>query len=114
MRRIGRLVKKSKIVYAYDMDGNLLSERGLRRQAEYRYNGQNRTERSRYAYSGNGWLAMTQDEVMYLAGYVNITSNEDTTNVTDSANSAGADNAGKVTRVGSTDQKTAYFQGMRQ
>jgi RHS repeat-associated protein len=67
--------KKGDIVYAYDQDGNLLGETGLRREAAYRYNGQNRmvysevasrAERSRiaadYAYDAFGRRTVTQDE----------------------------------------------------
>jgi RHS repeat-associated protein len=37
-----RLARKGDIAYTYDRDGNLLSEKGLRREAESRYNGANR------------------------------------------------------------------------
>ncbi|GHU73578.1 hypothetical protein FACS189450_13630 [Spirochaetia bacterium] len=69
-----RLVQKGDIRYTYDKDGNLLNEKGLRREAEYRYDGQNRmtysqavshirnsqTE-SRYAYDALGRRTLTQD-----------------------------------------------------
>jgi RHS repeat-associated protein len=70
-----RLARKGDIVYAYDKDGNLLSEKGARREAEYRYGGQNRMEysrvtslagsnsraESRYAYDGLGRRTLAQD-----------------------------------------------------
>jgi hypothetical protein len=37
-----RLVKKGDVVYTHDKDGNTMSEKGIRYEAEYRYNGQNR------------------------------------------------------------------------
>jgi RHS repeat-associated protein len=72
--RENQLLKKGDIVYTYDKDGNLLSEEGLRRRAEYRYNGQNRmvyseindhTEKSRaigeYRYDGLGRRTLVRD-----------------------------------------------------
>ena len=41
-----RLVKKGDIVYNNDKDGNVLGEKGLRYEANYEYNGQNRMVRS--------------------------------------------------------------------
>ncbi|MDR1251765.1 MAG: hypothetical protein LBK62_06315 [Treponema sp.] len=62
------------IVYTYDRDENLLSEKGLRREARYEYNGQDRMvysevtrheERSRatsrYAYDALGRRTVSQD-----------------------------------------------------
>jgi hypothetical protein len=37
-----RLIRRGDIEYINDMDGNVLSERGLRYEAHYEYNGQNR------------------------------------------------------------------------
>ena len=37
-----RLVKKGDVIYTNDKDGNILSEKGLRCEAAYQYNGQNR------------------------------------------------------------------------
>jgi len=41
-----RLIKKGDIVYINDKDGNTLSEKGLRYEAAYQYNGQNRMVQS--------------------------------------------------------------------
>jgi RHS repeat-associated protein len=70
-----RLVSKGSITYTHDKDGNLLSERGAYREAEYTYNGQNRmaasavTDRTgtpsrvstQYAYDAYGRRTITQD-----------------------------------------------------
>jgi len=37
-----RLIRKGDVAYANDKDGNVLSEKGIRYEAAYRYNGQNR------------------------------------------------------------------------
>ena len=42
-----RLVRKGDVEYTNDKDGNVLSEKGLRYEATYRYNGQNRMVYSR-------------------------------------------------------------------
>jgi hypothetical protein len=60
------------VVYTHDRDGNVLSEQGLRYEAEYRYNGDNRmvyaevtshAEKSRsvsyYEYDGLGRRTIT-------------------------------------------------------
>lgn len=70
----GRRATKGNIVYAYDMDGNLLSETGGCRSAEYRYNGGNRmiypevtdhtsgaAAASEYAYDAFGRRTIVQD-----------------------------------------------------
>jgi YD repeat-containing protein len=69
-----RLIKKGDIAYTYDRDGNLLSEKGLRREAWYKYNGQDRMvyseitshaeksrATSRYAYDALGRRTVSQD-----------------------------------------------------
>jgi YD repeat-containing protein len=69
-----RLVRKGDIAYTYDKDGNLLKEEGLRRKAEYGYNGLNRMVYSEvtsvgaksrvntsYGYDGAGRRTVVQD-----------------------------------------------------
>ena len=68
-----RLIRKGDIVYANDKDGNILTEKGLRREAGYEYNGQNRMVYSevtshvdktrtatRYAYDALGRRTLTE------------------------------------------------------
>jgi RHS repeat-associated protein len=70
-----RLARKGDIAYTYDRDGNLLSEKGLRREAEYRYSGANRMTwssvtdhagrtrtASSYAYDAFGRRTTVRDE----------------------------------------------------
>jgi RHS repeat-associated protein len=70
-----RLISKGSIQYVYDADGNLLREQGLRKEAEYRYNGWNRLEyatvtdtasrarvESHYRYDGLGRRTLTQND----------------------------------------------------
>jgi RHS repeat-associated protein len=70
-----RLTRKGDIAYGYDADGNMLREEGLRRGAEYRYDGRDRmvysevtshTERTRtrsgYWYDGLGRRVLARDE----------------------------------------------------
>jgi RHS repeat-associated protein len=70
-----RLAMKGDIAYTYDRDGNLLSEKGLRREAEYLYSGANRMTwssvtdhagrtrtASSYAYDAFGRRTAVRDE----------------------------------------------------
>jgi RHS repeat-associated protein len=70
-----RMARKGDIAYTYDRDGNLLSEKGLRREAEYRYSGANRMTwssvtdhvgrtrtASSYAYDAFGRRTAVRDE----------------------------------------------------
>ncbi|GHU09270.1 hypothetical protein FACS1894151_06680 [Spirochaetia bacterium] len=74
MLMIYRLTSRGDIAYTYDWDGNLLTEKGDYREAEYRYNGQHRMvysaitdviERTRvstaYQYDGFGRRTITQE-----------------------------------------------------
>jgi RHS repeat-associated protein len=71
--RENRITRKGDIVYRYDKDGNLTGEEGLRRSAEYGYDGRGRMVYSRvrsaggvraawYGYDGLGRRTVVRDE----------------------------------------------------